>query len=116
MVTNVTSLGRSGLYDWLLQRISAVVIAVYFLTIMGFLLGHSELDYVTWKNFMSSLPMRILSLLMLVALVAHAWVGLWTIATDYLKPLILRLTFQLICLVTNLAYFIWAIDILWGVR
>ena len=29
MVTSVTSLGRNGLYDWLIQRVSAVIIGVY---------------------------------------------------------------------------------------
>jgi len=112
MVTNVTSLGRSGLSDWLIQRVSAVIIAAYFLVIMGFLLSHNGLDYLTWKCFISSTPMKIFSLLMLLALVGHAWVGLWTISTDYIKPMVLRLAFQLICLVANLAYFIWAVDIL----
>ncbi len=115
MVANVTNLGRSGLSDWLIQRISAVVIAAYFLVIMGFLFSHNGLDYLTWKSFISSMPMKIFSLFMLLALVGHAWIGLWTISTDYIKPLVLRLSFQLICLVANLVYFIWAIDILWGV-
>lgn len=29
MVTTVTSYGRSGLSDWLVQRVSAVILAVY---------------------------------------------------------------------------------------
>ena len=37
MVTSVTSLGRNGLYDWLIQRVSAVVIAVYVIGMLGFL-------------------------------------------------------------------------------
>ena len=115
MVTNVTSLSRSGLSDWLIQRVSAVIIAIYFLVMMGFLLTHN-LDYLSWKNFICSMPMKIFSVLMLAALVGHAWIGLWTIATDYLKPLWIRLPFQLICLLANLAYFIWAIDILWGLK
>lgn len=37
MVASVTSLGRSGVYDWLVQRVSAIVLAVYFVFLLGFL-------------------------------------------------------------------------------
>ena len=39
MVTTVTSMGRSGLYDWLMQRVSAVILLAYFLFIAFSLLG-----------------------------------------------------------------------------
>ena len=29
MVANVTSFGRSGVYDWMVQRVSAVVLGLY---------------------------------------------------------------------------------------
>ena len=29
MVNSVTNLGRSGVYDWVIQRLSAVIMAVY---------------------------------------------------------------------------------------
>jgi succinate dehydrogenase / fumarate reductase membrane anchor subunit len=29
MVTSVTSFGRSGLYDWLIQRVGGVIMAAY---------------------------------------------------------------------------------------
>ncbi|NQY85123.1 MAG: succinate dehydrogenase, hydrophobic membrane anchor protein, partial [Alcanivorax sp.] len=59
MVTSVTSLGRNGLYDWLIQRVSAVVIAVYVIGMLGFLIAQPDLDYGTWSAFMGSVPMQI---------------------------------------------------------
>ncbi|HQN41780.1 MAG TPA: succinate dehydrogenase, hydrophobic membrane anchor protein, partial [Pseudomonadales bacterium] len=38
MVTNVTNFGRSGLHDWLVQRLSALVLAAYTLFLLVFLL------------------------------------------------------------------------------
>ena len=35
-VTNVTSLTRSGLADFVIQRVSAVILAVYTLCVLGF--------------------------------------------------------------------------------
>ena len=39
MVTAVTSMGRSGLYDWLMQRVTAVILLAYFLLVGFVLLG-----------------------------------------------------------------------------
>lgn len=115
MVSSVTSLGRSGVYDWLIQRVTAVIIAAYFILVMGFLLTHSPLAYEDWFAFITCTPMQIFSLLAFVATAAHAWIGLWTISTDYIKHSGLRLAFQLVCALAILACFIWAIMILWGI-
>ncbi len=115
MVTSVTSLGRSGLYDWLIQRGSAVVVALYVVVILGFLVTTPDLTYMQWREFMGGLCMKIFNLITLISIIAHAWVGLWTISTDYIKPVVIRLVFQVACGVAAFAYFVWAIDILWGV-
>ncbi|MCH7817919.1 MAG: succinate dehydrogenase, hydrophobic membrane anchor protein, partial [Proteobacteria bacterium] len=59
MVTNVTNLGRSGLYDWLIQRFSAVVLAVYTLFILGIFVMSPDMDYGQWKGLFESNLMRI---------------------------------------------------------
>ena len=122
MVTNVTNFSRSGLYDWMAQRVSAVILAAYFLFLIGFLLVNSGLGYAEWHALFASTPMRIFSLLALVALGAHAWVGMWTIATDYLTPMalgkwatVVRFLFQAVCGIAMFAYFVWGVLILWGV-
>ena len=40
MVTSVTNLSRSGLYDWMAQRVSAVVLAAYFIFLIGYLVAN----------------------------------------------------------------------------
>ena len=77
MVTAVTSFGRSGLSDWLLQRISAVILLSYFICIGGTLLG--GVDYESWKAMFELTSMRIFSLLAVLSLAAHAWIGLWAV-------------------------------------
>jgi succinate dehydrogenase / fumarate reductase membrane anchor subunit len=114
MVTQATNASRSGLTDWLIQRVSAVILALYALFILGYLILQPQLDYSGWQQLFSYNWMRIFSLLSLLALVAHAWVGLWTIATDYLKPPALRLIVQLIFLLALFVYLLWGIEILWG--
>ena len=122
MVTNVTNFSRSGLYDWMAQRVSAVVLAAYFLFLLGYLLFNPGLTFAEWHGLFSHTAMRIFSLLALVALSVHAWVGMWTISTDYLTPMalgkaatVVRFLFQAVCGMAMFAFFVWGVQILWGV-
>jgi len=122
MVTSVTSLGRSGLCDWLIQRISAVIILLYVLCHAAIILFTPEMDFVRWRALFADTGMKIFSMLSLLALCAHAWVGMWTVATDYLttrmmgaKATFVRFLFLVICLGTLAVYLLWGIMILWSV-
>jgi len=122
VVTNVTSFGRSGLYDWVVQRFTAVYLAIYFIGVLGFLALTPELNFATWSALFSATWMRIASLAALVAICAHAWIGLWTVATDYLTTdllggaaTVIRIGFQSICVIVMFIYLVWGIQILWGV-
>ena len=48
MVTSVTNLSRSGLYDWMAQRVSAVVLAAYFIFLIGYLVANPGIGYAQW--------------------------------------------------------------------
>ena len=114
MVTSVTNFSRSGLSDWVLQRASAVILATYSIFIVGYILLPPELTFGQWKELFSCTSVRIYTLLAVLSLVAHAWVGLWTIATDYIKPAIIRFFFNAAVIVTLFVYLVWSIEILWG--
>mgnify|MGYP001068347462 FL=1 len=122
MVTTVTSLGRSGLSDWLIARVSAYVMTAYLIFIVGYLMLTPELNYTQWAALNSSLPMRMFSLVTILSIAAHAWVGMWCVLTDYItvrligpKATALRIIFQLGMMAVTLLYVVWAIDILWGI-
>ena len=119
MVTAVTSLGRSGLYDWLMQRASAVILLAYFLYIG--LVVVSGVDYAAWSDLFSQTWMRVFSLLALLSLGAHAWVGLWAVFTDYFTERmmgsagnVIRLVAQFVTGLVMFTYIVWGIQILWG--
>ncbi|MDP0563112.1 MAG: succinate dehydrogenase, hydrophobic membrane anchor protein [Candidatus Endonucleobacter sp. (ex Gigantidas childressi)] len=121
MVTSITNLSRSGLYDWVLQRLTAVVLGAYFVFLFGYILCNSDMDYMQWRGLFDCLPMKIFTLLSLLSLVAHAWVGMWTITTDYLnerafgsKSVLIRFPVQLICFIALFCYVVWGVHILWG--
>ncbi|MCB1674865.1 MAG: succinate dehydrogenase, hydrophobic membrane anchor protein [Pseudomonadales bacterium] len=119
MVTSVTSMGRSGLYDWLMQRVTAVILLAYFLLVGWVLI--CGVDYASWKALYAQTWMRVFSLLALLSLGIHAWIGLWAVVTDYLTERlmgttgnVLRLLAQIVCAIIMFTYVVWGIQILWG--
>ncbi|KDE39187.1 MAG: succinate dehydrogenase, hydrophobic membrane anchor protein [Nitrincola lacisaponensis] len=115
MVTSITSFGRSGLYDWMMQRVTAVVLMAYTLFMIGYLLFSSDLSYAQWTGLFQNTAMRIFTLLAILSLVAHAWIGLWSVSTDYIKQTGIRFVFQSVCGLLAFVYVVWGIQILWGV-
>ncbi|WP_237057592.1 succinate dehydrogenase, hydrophobic membrane anchor protein [Microbulbifer sediminum] len=122
MVTTVTSFGRSGVFDWLYQRVTAVVLLAYTLFIVGFIFFSDDFGYESWSALFAQGWMRIFSLVALLSTIAHAWIGLWSVVTDYItnrtlgpKATVLRVVIQLLLGAVAVYYALWGIDILWGV-
>lgn len=113
MVNSVTNLGRSGVFDWLIQRVTAYVLAVYTIFILGFMVV-SDVNFETWNALFDQAWFRIFSLMALLSLGAHAWVGLWTVTTDYIKAMAPRFLVQAGSGLVMFVYLIWGIQILWG--
>jgi len=114
MVDRVVTGAHYGLRDWLMQRITAVVMAVYALFMAGWLLLHPNVDYDTWTGLFASNVVRSFSLLFLLAVFAHAWVGVRDIVMDYIKCAGLRLAIYVVVILALILYAIWSVQILWG--
>ena len=120
-IKSATGLTGSGSRDWIVQRVSAVVLAVYSVVLLGFFLTHGDVTYLEWSSFMTSLPMRLFSLIAVLALAGHAWVGMWTVFTDYItsgklgeSAPKLRLVLQTLMIIAILVFLFWGIMIFWG--
>ena len=121
MVTNATNFSRSGLSDWIIQRFSAVILAAYTLFILVVLVSMPELNYESWREVFSKNSVRLFSVISLLALCGHTWVGMWTVGTDYLtdrqlggKGTFIRLIYQSFCVLLIAVYLLWGIQIFWG--
>jgi succinate dehydrogenase / fumarate reductase membrane anchor subunit len=121
MVTAVTAMGRNGLADFVIQRVSAIVLGAYTVFLVAYLVAYPDLQYTQWQELFGQLWMRIFSLMALVSVAAHAWIGLWSVVTDYLterllgpKALVLRLLALGIYALVTVCYLVWGIEILWG--
>jgi succinate dehydrogenase / fumarate reductase, membrane anchor subunit len=115
MVNRIVSGAHYGLRDWLIQRITAVVMIVYTLAMAVYLLMQPVLDYSAWTLTFSSNVVRTFSLLFLLSVFYHAWIGVRDIAMDYVKPALIRLFIHVLVILTLLLYVIWSVQILWGI-
>lgn len=115
MVRSITSLSRSGLLDWLAQRVSAVVLGSYTVFMLAFLIFAGDLNYAQWQGLFANFWFKLFTLAMLLSLVAHIWVGIWTVATDYIKNAWARFGFLAIVALVNCSYFIIGLTAVWGV-
>jgi len=103
-----------GLRDWLAQRVTAMVMIVYTVIFLVMLLKLPAFDYPSWKAMWSAPIMRFGTLLFLLCLFLHAWVGMRNIFMDYVKPTGLRLALYGAVILALVAYGAWAVQILWG--
>ena len=85
MVTQVTSFSRNGLSDFIVQRVTAYILAAYTVFLVGYLLIQGDISYADWQSLFAQTWMQIFTLLALLSTCAHAWIGMWTIGTDYIR-------------------------------
>jgi succinate dehydrogenase / fumarate reductase, membrane anchor subunit len=115
MASNKQPVGAHyGWKDWLIQRITAVIMLAFSVIILGYFLLKGSVGYSEWKVLFSSNFMRILSALFFLSVFYHAWIGIRDVLMDYIKPLWLRLSLQVLVCLFLIVCSIWTISILWG--
>ena len=102
-----------GLRDWLAQRITAVLMALFTIALLAQLLMPGALGYDRWAAIFSTQWMKLLTFVTILSLAYHAWVGMRDIGMDYIKPVGVRLALQVATIVWLLGCAGWAIQVLW---
>jgi succinate dehydrogenase / fumarate reductase, membrane anchor subunit len=103
-----------GTRDWLGQRVTAVIMVVYTLFFLIVLLRLPQLDYENWRAMWASPVVQYATILFMVSLLYHGWVGMRNILMDYVKDLGLRLVLHVVVILAALWYGVWLVQILWG--
>ena len=104
-----------GLKDWLAQRITAVVMALYTIILLVCFFKANDFSYVGWASMFAQQWFKIATFVSFIALFYHAWVGMRDIWMDYVKPVAIRLTLQAATIVWLIACAVYAAQILWSV-
>ncbi len=111
---SATNLTRSGLADYLVQRFSAVILLAYVLFLVWFFaVCGGQPTYDEWFGLFRNTPVRIFTLIAMVALTGHIWVGVWTILTDYVRATGLRLLLLALLALGVFAQLAWVVTVLW---
>ena len=102
-----------GMRDWLSQRITAVLMALFTIVLLAQLLFGGPLGYERWAGIFAAQWMKVLTFVVFIALGWHAWVGMRDIWMDYIKPIALRLALQVATIVWLVGCMGWAVQVLW---
>jgi succinate dehydrogenase / fumarate reductase, membrane anchor subunit len=102
-----------GLRDWLSQRITAVLMALFTVVVIVQVLLPGEMGYDKWAGIFASQWMKVVTFVVIVALLMHVWVGMRDVWMDYVKPVAVRLALQVFTIVWLVGCAGWAIQVLW---
>ena len=102
-----------GWRDWLSQRITATLMALFTLLVLLQVLLPGPLNYDKWSGIFAAQWMKVLTFVVIVSLLYHAWVGMRDIWMDYIKPMGIRLALQVFTLVWLVGCAGWAVQVLW---
>jgi succinate dehydrogenase / fumarate reductase membrane anchor subunit len=102
-----------GLRDWLSQRVTAVLMALFTVAVLVQVLLPGAMGYDKWAGIFSRQWMKVLTFVVIVSLLYHVWVGMRDVWMDYVKPVAVRLALQVFTIVWLVGCAGWAIQVLW---
>ena len=102
-----------GLRDWLSQRVTAALMALFTIVLVVQVLMPGPIGYDKWAGIFAAQWMKVLTFVVIVSLMYHVWVGMRDIWMDYTKPVGLRLVLQVFTIAWLLGCAGWAVQVLW---
>lgn len=114
MVNRIVVGAHYGLRGWLFQRMTAVVMLAYIVLFAIVVAASPALDHATWRALFTPQWMKLATLLFLLSVYLHAWIGVRDIVMDYVKPVWVKMTLYTSFVCALVAYAAWSARILWG--
>ena len=102
-----------GLRDWLSQRVTAALMALFTLVVLVQVLMPGPMGYDKWAGIFASQWMKTLTYVVIVSLLVHVWVGMRDVLMDYVKAAGTRLVLQVATLAWLIGCAGWALQVLW---
>jgi len=104
-----------GFRDWLAQRITAIVMALYTVILLVSFLTTNDFGYNGWASLFARQWFKIATFVTLLTMFYHVWVGMRDIWMDYVKSVIVRLLLQSATILWLIGCAGYAAQILWRV-
>ena len=102
----------SGLRAWVVQRVSALYLALFAFWVLGLFAFHPPRDAGAWRALLADPVMGVAAGLFFLALLLHAWVGVRDVVIDYVHPPAVRLAVLILLAAGLLACGLWAARVL----
>ncbi len=103
-----------GMRLWLLQRFTALVMAVYFVLLVARMVLEAPQNFSAWQQFNQPLWWGVVSWMFWIALSLHAWLGVHDVFKDYVPKYWLRAFLNQCLLVALWGYFFWVSYLFFG--
>ena len=104
-----------GMRDWLAQRLTAILMAVFTVVLLVSFLTGQNFSYEGWAGLFARQWFKLFTMVTFLGLFYHVWVGVRDIWMDYVKPVGIRLTLMIATVVWLIACAAWTMQILWSV-
>lgn len=114
MVKTVLGVSHRGLTEWKFQRLTAIIMGIYSVWLLAYWMCHPGLAYAQWHSLFYAQTVRIATILFLLSMLYHAWIGMWTVFTDYVKCFVIRCVLEVLMFILLAACFFWGVMILWS--
>lgn len=121
MIGSSNSLANSGSFLWIAQRVSGVMVFLYFLFVLGIIVSVQDLTYDYWKSIFNDRLVQVFSLLAIISLITHAWIGIRCVISDYIterligpKAILIRRILSSFFGLLLMVYLLWSLMILWN--
>ena len=96
-----------GMRQWLTQRLTAVVMAVYIMALLICMITLQLNNYGAWRAALHPWWFRLATLFFFVSLCMHAWLGVRDVFKDYVFNQTLRGYMQMVVDILLIAYVVW---------
>ena len=101
------SRGFSGLQAWVIQRVTAIYIAIATLILAYCLTLNTPENFQQWHEVVSIPYVTIFLALLVISILYHAWIGIRDVILDYVKPVGLRLLISSMIIFVLLGSGVW---------
>jgi succinate dehydrogenase / fumarate reductase, membrane anchor subunit len=102
----------SGFLAWFVQRFTAVYLLLFLLYALFHFLFNGPQSYDEWRDWVGSPFVFTSTMLFVLALLLHAWVGLRDVLTDYVRWFGLRVLLLVMLAFSLAGLALWVLQIL----
>lgn len=102
----------SGLRAWSLQRLTAIYLGIYLVVFFAMLIVSAPANHVDWTAWLAGPLSSLATMLLVLSLLLHAWIGVRDVLIDYVKPIAIKATLLSFILLYLVGCGLWAAKIL----